>query len=108
MVLSNVHQIDEHLGDSRELGSIKTKQYMTETTTESNGTAKTNRDCTQGQQSQSKGAPQKQLRGPEDMQKDERRRLAVGTTRASNQEKGAIKRHKMDCGQTRTTNLIEN
>ena len=46
MVLSNVDQIDKHLGDSRELGSVKTKQYMTETTTESNGTAKTNRDCT--------------------------------------------------------------
>ena len=71
------------------------------------GTARTNKDCTQAKTlwarghsknkwaTVSKGAPQKQPGGTDDIRKDVRRRLVVRTTPwASNQEKSATWRSK--------------
>ena len=92
--LSNVNQKDKHQGANQELGSVKTKQYMTETQRRNQTEQQRLKETTlkpkysgtedalkaYGQQSLSKGASQKQSEGTGDMQKDERRRLAVRVT----------------------------
>ena len=73
MVLSKVDQTDKHQEANQELGSVKPKQYMTKTQrrnqTEQQGLTETapkakhsmpqDTQKTNGQQSPSKGAPQK-------------------------------------------------